>query len=117
MAVTREFERNLRDPAHFIAAVDLCVECVSVFDTARGSEINSAQKLAHDHQIHASNRIAAQRRTVYQRFEDSYRPQIGVISEELAKIQQPVFALFPRRQVVVLRITNRSEKNSVGFQA
>ena len=108
----REFECDDRDTAHFIAAVDLRVERLIAFSTARQSKIDSAEQLANDHEIDATNQITAKRRAIDKRFKNCDRPEIRIIAEQLAQIEEAVLALLARRQVIVFGITHRSEENS-----
>src|SRR5262245_54790294 len=86
-------------------------------DSARRTEINSAEKFADNHQIHTADGIAPERRAVDESFENGYRPQVGIIAEQLPKIEQPVLAFFSSRQVIVFRIANGAEENGIRFQA
>src|SRR6185436_7197140 len=100
-----QLERDVRDPPDFFATVDFGIERLLVVATARRAEIDSAEQFPHDHEIYAAHRIAPQRRTVDESFENRHRAEVRVIAEQLAQIEQTVLALLAGRQMIVLRIT------------
>src|SRR5262245_14696850 len=112
----RQIECDICDTPHLVPAVRLGVERPRVFDSSRRSKVDASEQFTHNDQVDAANRIAPKRRTIEQRLEDSYRPEVRIITEQLAQIQQSVLALFSRRKMVVFRVAHGAEKDGVRSQ-
>src|SRR5262245_47695259 len=112
-----KLESNFGNTANLIARIDFGVKRLHFVQSARRAKIDPTKKLAHNDQIDATNTITSQRRAINERFENSDWPQVRVIAQELAKIEQAVFTLLSRRQVIVLGITDSAEKDRRRFQA
>ena len=115
--MSRKFERDACNAAHFLTRVDFSVERLRFLDAARRTKIDSAEQLANDHEIDAANGVTPKGRAIDQSFENGNGPEVRVIAEQLPQIEQTVFALLARRQVIVLRIADGAEENGIRFQA
>src|SRR5690349_11538432 len=112
-----QLERDSSNPSNLIARIDFGVERLGLVHPPRRSKIDSTKQLADNDQIHTTNGVATQGRTIDEGFEDGHRPKIRVIAEQFAQIEQAVFTLLSRRQVIVFGITYSAEKDSRRFQA
>src|SRR5262245_57384783 len=103
MTMPRQLERNSRDAPNFISTVDFGVESLRCIHASWRSEVNAAEKCPDNDQIDPANAVAPERRTIDKRFEDGYRPQVGIVAEQLPKVEQTVLAFFAGRQMIVFR--------------
>src|SRR5579883_3016596 len=113
----RQLERDARNALDFFTAVDFGIERMIPFGAAGRTEINAAQQFPDNDEIDTSNRVPPQRRTVDQCLIDGHGTKVRVISEKFPQIQQSVFALLPRRKVIVFGITYSAEENGIGLEA
>jgi len=115
--VARKLERDSSNTLYFVARIDFGIECLRLVKAARRTKIDSTEQFTDDHQVDSANRIAAKGRTVDQSFENTDRPEIRVIAQQLSQIEQPVFAFFPGRQMIEPGITDSAKENRVRRQA
>ena len=112
-----KFECGARDPPHLVTAVDFRVEGVSVLDTAGQPKVNAAQQFADNQQVHAADGIPAKRRAIHQCFKNRHRPEVRIVAEQPAEVQQPALGFFRRRPTIVFRIADSSKENRGRCQA
>jgi hypothetical protein len=84
---------------------------VLVVAAARLAVVDPAGELAHDHEVHALDALAAQRARVGERLEHGRGTQICVEPELLADAQETALGPLVRRERVPFRSAHRAEQD------